>query len=380
MLAYLDNSATTRPTDGVIDAMSRCMREGYFNPSSLYAPAIDSEKAMRACREELASALCVSPKGIFFTSGGTEANNLAIIGTVSAMRGPQHLIVSAVEHPSVLEAFHYLEGLGHRVTVIGVDGHGQLDWAQLENALSDPPALVSCMQVNNEQGSLSTAEKTSRLEADLSSLKPFPGNLGCFEVYEYIVDKWSTISMKNVHYSVPDSLVGEKVHVKVYSEKIVILYGKEKVASHQRSYCGGDWCIKLEHYLRTLSRKPGALPHSVVWQRAPEELRRLYDIHFKEDNRTFVLLLDYARKNGFSGTDIVTACKELTGRGVRKISPDQVKAMLHGSVQGETEETMEPPVLPAQQENIEREAVDMLEGITALMTGYNEVHDIIPTI
>ena len=83
--------------------------------------------------------------------------------------------------------------------------------------------------------------------------------------------------MKNVHYSVPDSLVGEKVHVKVYSEKIVILYGKEKVASHQRSYCGGDWCIKLEHYLRTLSRKPGALPHSVVWQRAPEELRRLYD-------------------------------------------------------------------------------------------------------
>ena len=107
--------------------------------------------------------------------------------------------------------------------------------------------------------------------------------------------------------------------------------GRRKSASHQRSYCGGDWCIKLEHYLRTLSRKPGALPHSVVWQRAPEELRRLYDIHFKEDNRTFVLLLDYARKNGFSGTDIVTACKELTGRGVRKISPDQVKAMLHGS-------------------------------------------------
>ena len=163
MLAYLDNSATTRPTDGVIDAMSRCMREGYFNPSSLYAPAIDSEKAMRACREELASALCVSPKGILFTSGGTEANNLAIIGTVSAMRGPQHLIVSAVEHPSVLEAFHYLEGLGHRVTVIGVDGRGQLDWAQLEDALDDAPALVSCMQVNNETGALADIPRLSAL-------------------------------------------------------------------------------------------------------------------------------------------------------------------------------------------------------------------------
>lgn len=154
MQAYLDNSATTRPTDGVIDAMSRCMREGYYNPSSLYAPAIDSEKAMRACREDLASALCVSPKGILFTSGGTEANNLAIIGTVSAMHGPQHLIVSAVEHPSVLEAFRYLEGLGHRVTVLGVDGQGQPDWAQLDEALSDPPALVSCMQVNNETGAM----------------------------------------------------------------------------------------------------------------------------------------------------------------------------------------------------------------------------------
>lgn len=154
MQSYLDNSATTRPTDGVIDAMSRCMREGYFNPSSLYAPAIDSEKAMRACREDLASALCVSPKGILFTSGGTEANNLAVIGTVSAMHGSQHLIVSAVEHPSVLEAFHYLEGLGHRVTVLNVDGCGQPDWAQLDEALNDAPALVSCMQVNNETGAL----------------------------------------------------------------------------------------------------------------------------------------------------------------------------------------------------------------------------------
>ena len=118
----------------------------------------------------------------------------------------------------------------------------------------------------------------------------------------------------------------------------------------------------------------------MVWQRAPEELKRLYDSYFRNDNRAFILLLDYARENGFSGTDIIRACRELTGRGVRKISPEQVKAMLHGNVQEEMEESMESPVLPAQQENIEREAVDMLEGITALMTGYNEAHDIIPTI
>jgi len=130
------------------------MREGFYNPSSLYAPALSAEKAMRACREELAGALSVEQKGILFTSGGTEANNLAVIGSVSAMRGARHLIVSAVEHPSVLEAFRRLETLGHRLTVLRVDGRGQPDWAQLDAALDDPPALVSCMQVNNETGAL----------------------------------------------------------------------------------------------------------------------------------------------------------------------------------------------------------------------------------
>lgn len=238
----------------------------------------------------------------------------------------------------------------------------------------------TCRQINGESGSLSTADKSSRLEADLASLKPFPGNLGCFEAHEYTVDKWSTISMKNVHYSVPDRFVGEKVQVKIYSEKIVVLHGKEKVAAHQRSYRGGDWCIELEHYLRTLSRKPGALTHSVVWHKAPEELRRLYEIHFKDDNRAFVLLLAYAGEKGFSGTDIIKACKELIGRGVRKISPEQVKAMLHANLQADAGEDGQTSILPGQQQKIEREAEDTLEGITALMAGSSEICNIIPNI
>ena len=155
MDAYLDNSATTRPTESVIEAMAKCMREGFYNPSSLYAPALDSEKAMKACRQTLAGVLGVKPEGIFFTSGGTEANNLAIIGSVAAMHGPQHVIVSAVEHPSVLEAFEHLKTLGHRVTVLSLDAAGQLDFDALDKALDDTPALVSCMQVNNETGAIS---------------------------------------------------------------------------------------------------------------------------------------------------------------------------------------------------------------------------------
>ncbi len=154
MYAYLDNSATTRPSDSVIEAMTRCMRDGFYNPSSLYAPALDSEKAMKACRQTLAGVLGVKSEGIFFTSGGTEANNLAIIGSVSAMHGTQHVIVSAVEHPSVLEAFEHLKSLGHRVTVLPVNAAGQLDFDALDAALDDTPSLVSCMQVNNETGAV----------------------------------------------------------------------------------------------------------------------------------------------------------------------------------------------------------------------------------
>lgn len=93
MQAYLDNSATTQPTQGVIEAMERCMREGFYNPSSLYTPAMKSEQAMKECRERILRALGTSGQGsILFTSGGTESNNLAIIGAVGAMHGARHVM------------------------------------------------------------------------------------------------------------------------------------------------------------------------------------------------------------------------------------------------------------------------------------------------
>ncbi len=163
MIAYLDNSATTRPGEHVIAAMSECMRGGYFNPSSLYAPAIASEKAMDACRAKIQKALNAPAGRVTFTSGGTEANNLAILGAAQAIYGPLHVIVTAVEHPSVLAAYDALRGMGHRVTVIGVNRQGELDYAALEEALRDPPALVSAMQVNNETGAILDAARLSAL-------------------------------------------------------------------------------------------------------------------------------------------------------------------------------------------------------------------------
>lgn len=164
-MAYLDNSATTQPCQAAIDAMVKCMSEGFYNPSSVYRPAVDAFRAVRECRETLLRAVHADNCDLIFTSGGTEANNLAIIGVVHRMRGHQVLAVSAVEHPSVREAFEFLAAEGHDVRVIGVNEYGELDWRQLEKALNDGASLVSCMQVNNETGALLDASKLHKLVA-----------------------------------------------------------------------------------------------------------------------------------------------------------------------------------------------------------------------
>ena len=154
MQAYLDNSATTRPTDGVIDAMARAMREDFYNPSSLYAPAMIPEKQMNLCRDKIRKALHAVDARVIFTSGGTEANNLAILGAGGRIRGLKIAAVSAVEHPSVRACFDELARQGVEVRVIGVNGKGELDFAALEKALADGAGLVSVMQVNNETGAI----------------------------------------------------------------------------------------------------------------------------------------------------------------------------------------------------------------------------------
>ena len=157
--AYLDNSATTRPCEAAIAAMEACLREGWYNPSAVYKPAVEAFKALRDARGRLLEAVGSAACDAVFTSGGTESNNLAILGAVGRMRGKQVLAFSAVEHPSVREAFNRLAGQGHDVRIIGVDAAGQLLWDELEKALDDGASLVSCMQVNNETGAVLDAER-----------------------------------------------------------------------------------------------------------------------------------------------------------------------------------------------------------------------------
>ena len=159
MQAYLDNSATTKPCQEAVEAMIEALTTSYYNPSSVYKPAVEVFQKVRNSRETLLAALHTREHNLVFTSGGTEANNLAVIGTVSKMRGKQIVAVSAVEHPSVGESFAELERLGHEVRIIGVDQSGELDYATLEKALDDGASFVSCMQVNNETGALLNVRK-----------------------------------------------------------------------------------------------------------------------------------------------------------------------------------------------------------------------------
>lgn len=155
MEVYLDNSATTRSFDEVAALMNRIMCEDYGNPSSLHRKGVQAENHIRYAKSVIAGNLKVSEKEIFFTSGGTESDNLAIIGCARAnCRSGRHLITTQIEHPAVLQTMKYLEGEDFRVTYLPVDEKGCIRLEDLERAITGETILVSIMHTNNEIGSL----------------------------------------------------------------------------------------------------------------------------------------------------------------------------------------------------------------------------------
>ncbi len=152
MQCYLDNSATTQPTQRVVHAMSDCMLEGFYNPSALYAPAVQSEKRMAACREAIAAELHADPARVVFTSGGTEADNLAILGALSGARGGR-ILFTAGEHPAVRVPCESLRGR-FDVQEIPYDAQGTVQLDALEELLTPDTLLICVMQVNNETGAV----------------------------------------------------------------------------------------------------------------------------------------------------------------------------------------------------------------------------------
>lgn len=164
MEAYLDNSATTRCTETVRDVVVHTMMEDYGNPSSKHMKGVEAERYLREARETIAKTLKVNEKEIYFTSGATESNNWALIGSAMAnRRAGMHLITTAVEHAAVLMPMRYLEEQGFRVTYLPVDTRGHISLNDLGDALCEDTILVSIMYVNNEVGTIEPIAEAARL-------------------------------------------------------------------------------------------------------------------------------------------------------------------------------------------------------------------------
>ena len=164
MEIYLDNSATTKCFPEVAQVVMKTMLEDYGNPSSMHQKGVDAEKYMRDTRSVIASNLKVQEKEIFFTSGGTESDNLALIGVAMAnQRAGKHLITTQIEHPAVLETMKYLETQGFFVTYLPVDHDGIVELDALRAAMTPETILVSVMFVNNEIGSVQPIEEISKI-------------------------------------------------------------------------------------------------------------------------------------------------------------------------------------------------------------------------
>ncbi len=152
---YLDNSATTRVFPEVAALMNKIYLEEYGNPSSMHHKGVEAERELRTARETLASILKCEPKNIYFTSCGTESDNISLIGGALAnQRAGKHLITTKIEHPAILETMKYLESQGFEVTYLDVDENGLVTPKEVADAVRPDTILVSVMHTNNEIGSL----------------------------------------------------------------------------------------------------------------------------------------------------------------------------------------------------------------------------------
>ena len=163
-MIYLDNSATTKPCAEAVAAMTAALTENWGNPSALYGFGFDAAKLLREARQKVAAALGAEPDRVFFTSGGTEADNWAVFGAARRFgKKNKHIITTAIEHHAILNCMKELEMQGFEVTYLQPDGEGRITLDALKSALRKDTILVSIMMVNNEAGSVMPIAQMAKL-------------------------------------------------------------------------------------------------------------------------------------------------------------------------------------------------------------------------
>lgn len=164
MDAYFDNSASTKVSEKTIDIMLKTMREDYANSSAKHIKGVDAEKYVKDAAETIAKTLKVKKSEIIFTSGGTESNNMALLGTaIAKKRLGKHIIISGIEHPAVYMPATFLAEEGFELTVLPVDKTGRVDLEVLKESIREDTILVSIMYVNNEIGAVEPVDEISKI-------------------------------------------------------------------------------------------------------------------------------------------------------------------------------------------------------------------------
>ena len=302
---YLDNSATTRCFPEVAELMAKIMCEDYGNPSSMHLKGVAAEKYIREAKETIAKNLKVSEKEIFFTSGGTESDNLAIIGTAMAnRRRGNHLITTMIEHPAVLQTMQYLESLGFKVTYLPVDEYGLIHLEDLERAITKETILVSIMHTNNEIGALEPV-----FEAGVVIKRKNPNTLFHVDAVQgygkfKILPKKMNVDLLSVS--------GHKIHG---PKGIGFLYVGEKVKIQPIVFGGGQ-----QKGMRSGTENVPAIAGlakaiEVIYASLDEDVAKMYQM--KSYFISLVSKIDGIRINGKTGTDSAPHVVSVSVRGIR---------------------------------------------------------------
>lgn len=305
MEVYLDNSATTRAFPEVAGLMTKIMCEDYGNPSSMHLKGVQAENYIRYAKETIAKLLKVQEKEIYFTSGGTESDNLAIIGCATAnYRAGRHLITTRIEHPAVLQTMHYLEEQGFQVTYLSVDNTGCISMEDLEQAIRPDTILVSIMHTNNEIGAVQPIAEAGRLIKAINPRILFHVDavqgFGKFRIHP----KKLGIDLLSVS--------GHKIHG---PKGVGFLYIADGVKIHSISYGGGQ----QKNMRSGTENVPGiaglAKASEMMYANLEEDAARLYELkeYFIEGLRK----LPDIQINGPKGTDAAPHIISASIRGIR---------------------------------------------------------------
>lgn len=305
MEVYLDNSATTKCFDEVAELVSKVMTQDYGNPSSMHLKGVAGEKYLRHAREIIARNLKVNEKEILFTSGGTESDNLALIGTAFAnQRAGRHLITTQIEHPAILQTMQYLERQDFEVTYLPVDADGRVKLEELQRALRKDTILVSIMHTNNEIGSLQpiieAGTMIKRFNPSIVFHVDAVQGYGKFRIYP----KRMNIDLLSVS--------AHKIHG---PKGIGFLYINEKIKIHPIIWGGGQQKGMRSGTENVPAIAGMALAIEKMYQNLDEEVEKLYRL--KQRFIEGAMQIDEVKVNGLTGRESAPHVVSLSVRGVR---------------------------------------------------------------